>query len=77
MSNRINLSDEMVETVAGGRITFTWRYQEGTCGINGNNIYSFSDRGTFLSMIQECFAQGMNDEQAIDALLAAGVIHSM
>ena len=77
MSNRISLSDELVENVAGGRITFTWRFQEGTCGINGDNEYSFTNRDEFLATVKDLFAQGMNDQEVIDAMLSDGVIHNM
>ena len=30
MSTRFELDDNMLESVAGGNITFTWRYKKGT-----------------------------------------------
>lgn len=74
MAERIQLNDEMMETVTGGNITFTWRYERGTCGLNGDYSYSFDNREQFLGKIKECYANGMNDAQTIDALLAAGII---
>ncbi len=74
MANRTQLNDEMLETVTGGNITFTWRYGQGTCGLNGDYSYSFTDRGAFLAKIKECYANGMNDVQTIAALAAAGII---
>ncbi len=75
MAERIQLNDEILESVSGGNITFTWRYGKGTCGLNGDYSYSFDDRNAFLAKIKECYANGMNDSQTIDALVAAGIIH--
>ena len=74
MSNRELLNDEMLETVSGGNITFTWRYQKGTCGLNGDYSYSFTNRSAFLAKIKECYGQGMNDAETLSALLSAGII---
>ena len=74
MAERVQLSEEMMESVTGGNITFTWRYEHGTCGLNGDYSYEFDDRGAFLGKVKECYANGMNDAQTIDALLDAGII---
>lgn len=74
MSTRFELDDNMLESVAGGNITFTWRYKKGTCGLNGDYSYSFDDRDAFLAKIKECYGNGMNDTETIDALLDAGII---
>ena len=74
MANRVQLDDNMMETVTGGNITFTWRYEKGTCGLNGDYSYSFTDRGAFLAKIKECYGNGMNDVQTINELVNAGII---
>lgn len=74
MTDRVQLNDEVLETVSGGNITFTWRNQKGTCGLNGDYSHTFSDRGAFLSKIKECYANGMNDAQTLDALINAGIV---
>ena len=75
MSNRIQLDDQMLEDVVGGNITYTWFGGQGTCGLNNNNKWKFSDKAKFESFMKDCLQnKGMSDVDTLKAMLAAGII---
>lgn len=75
MSNRVQLNDEFLEGVVGGKITFDWDGAVGHCGLNGDKSYTFTDKGQFVAFVTNCFKQGMKDSECLNALVAAGIIH--
>ena len=75
MSNRIQLDDEMLEDVAGGNLTYTWFGGQGTCGLNNNNKWKFTDKVKFESFMKDCMQnKKMSDVDTLKAMLAAGII---
>lgn len=75
MSNRIQLDDQMLEDVVGGNLTYTWFGGQGTCGLNNNHKWKFSDKTKFESFMKDCMQnKGMNDVDTLKAMLAAGII---
>ena len=48
MSNRVELNDELMESVIGGTITFDWDGSIGHCGLNGDKSYTFSNKQRFV-----------------------------
>jgi len=75
MTNRIQLDDQMLEDVVGGNITYTWFGGQGTCGLNNNNKWKFSDKAKFESFMRDCLQnKGMSDVETLKAMVAAGII---
>ena len=75
MANRVELSEDLLEDVVGGKITYTWSNGAGTCGLSGNNKYKFNDKTKFLNFLSDCLInKGMTDVEALTAALSAGVI---
>lgn len=75
MPNRIQLDDQMLEDVVGGNITYTWFGGQGTCGLNNNNKWKFSDKAKFESFMKDCLQnKGMSDVDTLKAMVAAGII---
>jgi len=75
MSNRMQINDDMLEEVVGGNLTYTWFGGQGTCGLNGNNKWKFSDKATFEAFMKDCMQnKGMSDVDTLKAMLAAGII---
>ena len=75
MSNRIQLDDEMLEDVVGGNLTYTWFGGQGTCGLNNNNKWKFTDKVKFESFMKDCMQnKKMSDVDTLKAMLAAGII---
>ncbi len=48
MANKVELFDEELDAVTGGKITYTWDGSVGTIGMNGNNIYKLVDKEAFV-----------------------------
>jgi len=75
MDNRVQLDDELLEDVVGGNLTYTWFGGQGTCGLNNNNKWKFTDKTKFEEMLNDCMRKkGMSDVDTLKAMLAAGVI---
>jgi len=75
MSNRTMIDENSLEEIVGGNITYTWRNGTGTCGLNGNNTYTFSDKTAFLNAVKQYYTKGMSDQELLNKLIGAGVIH--
>lgn len=74
MDKRVELFDEDLDNVTGGKITFTWSSADntGTIGIDGNNCLVLLDKGAFLSYYQS--VQGtMSDGAILKQLVAKGI----
>ena len=72
-SKRIELNDETVETVAGGKITFTWTGSTGTIGLNGNMDHTLNDYNAFITYYQENKAT-LGEQTILNNLQALGII---
>jgi len=71
--NRIELNDELLESVNGGAITYTWNGEHGTLGMNGVNKYKLLDKGAFLKIYDEMFGK-YSDADIIRRLREEGII---
>jgi len=74
MDKRVELFDDELENVTGGKITFTWSSADniGTIGIDGNNCLVLLDKAAFLSYYKS--VQGtMTDGAILKQLLAKGI----
>ncbi len=76
MGDRIELNDEILETVAGGNITFDWDGKVGHCGLNGDKSYTFNSRSEFVAAVVKCYQAGMTDAECINKLTEDKVIHN-
>lgn len=75
MSERIEINEENLESIVGGNITFDWNGKVGHCGLNGDKSYTFDSRTKFVNSVIQCFNQGMKDYEALEALIASGIIY--
>lgn len=73
MSNRIQIDEAALENIVGGKVTYTWGNGQGTCGLNGNNKYTFTNLTAFENFVNA--HPDLRNGYLIDALLAAGIIH--
>ena len=74
----IRVDDEMLDNVVGGNLTYTWFGGQGTCGLNNNNKWGFTDKEAFETMMKDCMInKGMTDIDTLKALLSAGIIHKL
>lgn len=48
MSGKYELTDEELDFVNGGDITYTWNGTSGTIGVNGNNKFILVDKAAFV-----------------------------
>lgn len=74
MDKRVELFDDDLDNVTGGKITFTWSSADniGTIGIDDNNALILLDKGAFLSYYKS--VQGtMSDGAILKQLLAKGI----
>ena len=75
MSNPIKIDDELLEDVVGGNLTYTWFGGQGTCGLNNNNKWKFTDKQKFETFMNDCFQnKGMTDVETLQAMVAAKII---
>ena len=73
MGDKIQILDEELDNVTGGRITYTWDGHQGSLGINGNNPYILLDKGAFISYYNSV-KDTMKDAEIIKNLRAKGII---
>lgn len=71
--SKVELFDEDLNDVTGGRITYTWDGNKGTIGINGNNNLVLVDKEAFVSYYNSVKDQGKKDSQILKDLLAKGI----
>ena len=73
MANRVELFDEELDNVSGGKITYTWNGTEGSLGMNGNNTYKLLNKDAFVKIYNEMKADH-SDAEIIKALRDQGII---
>lgn len=71
--SKVELFDEELDDVTGGKITYTWDGTSGTIGINGNNNLILIDKDAFVSYYKSVQGQGLKDSQILKTLLAKGI----
>lgn len=74
MADKIQILDEELDDVTGGRITYTWDGNQGSLGINGNNPYILVNKQAFLDYYNSVKDSGMKDSEIIKNLRAKGYI---
>lgn len=73
--SKIEIRDEELENVTGGKITYTWNGSSGTIGINGNNPFVLLDKDAFVAYFNGLSAEDKKDDaKVLNALLAKGII---
>lgn len=72
MANKVELFDEELDVVTGGKITYTWDGSEGTIGINGNNPYKLVDKDAFVEYYNSVKGT-MKNSQILRYLLDNGI----
>ena len=73
MADRIAITEDQLENITGGAITYTWNGTEGSLGIDGNNIYKLLNKDAFLNIYNENFGK-KTDLEIIKILKAQGII---
>ncbi len=73
MANRLEIMDEELDNVSGGKITYTWNGTEGSLGINGNNKYKLLNKDAFVNIYNQMKAD-YSDADIIKALREQGII---
>ncbi len=73
--SKIELFDEELDNVNGGKITYTWHdaTQSGTIGLNGNNCFILVDKGAFVAYYNSVKGT-MSDGAILKQLFNQGII---
>lgn len=75
MNERQAIPEEMLEDVTGGNLTYTWFGGQGTCGLNNNNKWKFTDKALFESTMEDCMInKGMSDTDTLKYMKNKGII---
>ena len=75
MSEHVRIDEELLDEVVGGNLTYTWFGGQGTCGLNNNNKWKFTNKELFESFMKDCMQnKGMTDVETLKAMKAAGII---
>lgn len=76
MGNRIELCDELLNDVTGGKITYTWdeTAKIGTIGIDNNNPFILLDKDAFTSYYNSVKGTGIKESAVLSYLLSHGII---
>lgn len=70
---KIELHDNEMEAVSGGRITYTWDGNTGTIGIDGDNRFILLSKDAFVSYYKSVEGT-MKDSQILTNLFNQGII---
>lgn len=73
MANRIEINENDLANVAGGKITYTWDGKQGSIGINGNNNLVLLDKDAFGAYYAE-HKDTMAEVDILRNLFAQGII---
>lgn len=73
MANRVEIFDEDLANVNGGRITYTWDGSTGTIGLNGKNNFVLLDKAAFVSYYNSV-KDTATDAEVLNTLLKKGII---
>lgn len=73
MANRVEIFDDDLANVNGGRITYTWDGTVGTIGLNGNNAFILLDKNAFVSYYNSV-KDTATDAEVLTALMQKGII---
>ena len=73
MSKRMIINEEQLDSVTGGKITYTWDGSQGSLGMNGVNKYILLDKNAFIKVYNE-MSSDYNDAEIIRALREQHII---
>ena len=71
--SKIDIREEDLDNVTGGKITYTWNGTEGSIGINGNNNFKLLNKDAFVSYYAEN-KETMTEKDILKNLAAMGII---
>ena len=74
MSKKIELTDDMLDSVSGGQITYSWDGTSGTIGIDGNQPFILVNKDAFIDYYQSVKGTGIKESAVLRYLLAQGYI---
>ena len=70
---KVELFDDQLDNVAGGKITYTWDGKQGSIGINGNNNFILLNKDKF-GAFYAANKDTMSELDILKALYAQGII---
>ena len=73
MAERKEIFEESLDSVSGGRITYTWDGTTGTIGIDGDNPFTLVDKEGFVSYYK-ANGSSMDDATMLNKLMELGYI---
>ena len=73
MSKRMIINEEQLDSVTGGKITYTWDGSQGSLGMNGVNKYILLDKNAIIKVYNE-MSSDYNDAEIIRALREQHII---
>ena len=73
MSKRMIINEEQLDSVTGGKITYTWDGSQGSLGMNGVNKYILLDKNAIIKVYNE-MSSDYNDAEIIRALREKHII---
>ena len=71
--SKIELHEEELNNVSGGKITYSWDGTSGKIGLNGNNFLVLLDKDAFVSYYKSIDGTGMSDADVLNNLIAKGI----
>lgn len=71
--SKIDIREEDLDNVSGGKITYTWNGTEGSIGINGNNNFKLLNKDAFGAYYAEN-KDTMDEVDILRNLYAMGII---
>jgi len=72
MKDRVQISEEFLEDIVGGQITYTWNGTSGTIGINGNNPFILVNKQGFIDYYNENRGK-KKDSEILQHLIDVGI----
>ena len=73
MTKRQMISENDLDNVTGGKITYTWDGSSGTIGLNGRNLYTLVNKDAFVAYYKTVQGTGVKDSQVLRYLLENGI----
>jgi hypothetical protein len=73
MGDRIQIDENALNNVVGGKVTYTWGNGKGTCGLNGKNTYKFDSLEKFEAFVGA--HPELRNGYLLDAMVSAGIIY--
>ena len=75
MTERKLIDEELTNDIVGGNLTYTWMGGVGTCGLNFNHKWKFTDKALFEQYMDTYMRdQHYSDVDTLKVMIANGVI---